>query len=413
VWGISGVEKAYENVVRGENGARPFVEDAAGRELGEAFSSDLLPGFQHRNAVAGKDLLLGIDAKVQEAAEASFVHPAGAVVAMDPNNGDVLALVSRPEYSPEEFVRGVSSRYWQQLTKDPLNPLYDRALRGLYPPGSTFKIFTAAAALEENVTNEQDTVFCPGYYQLGRETKRCWKAGGHGTVNFHRAVVESCDVYFYEMGRRLGIERIAKYAKGFGMGTETGIGINREVDGLVPTEAWKQRVYKQPWVGGETLSVAIGQGALQVTPLQLAAAVSAVVNGGTLYRPRITLRAQRRNGQEAQVFQPVTRGKMVLTEAHRQAILKALGGVVNEVGGTAYWSARSSVVPIGGKTGTAQVVGRRSGIKIEDHAWFVAFAPIDNPKIVVSVIVENGGHGGTVAAPIARKVIEAFLGGTS
>ena len=413
VWGISGVEKTYETDLRGQYGARPFVEDAWGRELGEEFSSDLLPDFRPRKEVPGRDLLLAIDLKVQEAAEKAFTHQAGAVVAIDPHNGDVLALVSRPEYSPEQFVRGVSSRYWQELTRDPLNPLYDRALRGLYPPGSTFKIVTGAAALEEKVTNPQETVFCKGSYRLGREVKRCWKKEGHGAVQFHRAMVESCDVYFYEMGRRLGIERIAKYGKGFGLGRATGIGINREENGLVPTEEWKQRVYRQPWVGGETLSVAIGQGALQVTPLQLSSAVAAVLNGGTLYQPRLVLKSRKRNGEDEQVFPTVEKGKLILEESFRRELLTSLAGVVNEPGGTAYWHARSERVKIGGKTGTAQVVGRRSGIFIEDHAWFVAFAPIDDPKIVITVIVENGGHGGTTAAPIAKKVIEAFLGGTS
>lgn len=411
VWGISGVEKTFQSVLRGEDGGIPLIVDAWGRKVGTEFSKSLLPEFQARDPVPGTDLVLTIDANVQEAAENAFTHEAGAVVALDPRNGDVLALVSRPEYAPDQFARGVSPKYWGELTNDPKNPLYDRALRGLYPPGSTFKMVTGTAALQEKVVSLTERVFCPGYYRLGREIKQCWKKGGHGWVDFHRAVVESCDVYFYEMGRRLGVDRLAEYARSFGMGQASGIGINREENGLVPTEAWKRKLFNQPWVGGETLSVAIGQGALQVTPIQLAVAYAALSNGGKVVQPRIAREAGGRGGKVVRTYPPQVRSSFSLDPVNWRAILEGLGGVVNEPGGTGYWLARSTLVKIGGKTGTAQVVGRRSGADIKDHAWFVAFAPVEDPKIVVSVVVEHGGHGGTTAAPIAKKVVETYLGG--
>ena len=356
---------------------------------------------------------MAIDSKLQEEASEAFTHPAGAVVAMDPNNGDVLALLSRPEYEPKNFVRGVSRDYWQLLKEDSLSPLYDRAIRGLYPPASTFKIFTALAILGEKVAHAGEAVFCNGTYKLGRETKRCWKRGGHGWVNFHTALQRSCDVYYYEMSRRLGVNAIAKYAKKYGLGKATGIGINREVSGLIPTEEWKQRVYKQPWVGGETLSVGIGQGFLQTTPVQLATSVSAVVNGGTIYKPRLALRAQTEKGRITEEYPVEERGKVVTNPDHIQKVIDALESVVSHREGTAHWTARSELVDIAGKTGTAQVVSLRSKKKLEHHAWFVAFAPVKNPKIVVSIIVENAGHGGDVAAPIAKRMIESYLGPSS
>ncbi len=413
VWGISGIEKTYEEILRGIPGARPYVEDAWGREIGEEASRDLLPAFRHRDAVPGKDLVLSLDAKLQEVAEKVFVKEAGAIVALDPRNGDVLVLISRPEFDPSEFVRGVSSEYWRGLLRDPLNPLYDRALRGLYPPGSTFKIVTTAAVLTENLFPVTETVYCGGSYRLGREVKRCWKLSGHGKMDLKNAFKHSCDVYFYEAGKRLGIETIAKYARSMGLGKTTGIGINREERGLVPDTAWKQRVYKQPWVGGETLSVAIGQGALQVTPLQMAVLTASVANGGILFRPRLALRSQDEEGNVYEQYPPEENGRIPLSVEHQKFIMDAMGLVVNEEGGTAYWGARSKKVEIGGKTGTAQVVGRHSQKKLEDHAWFVAVAPLEDPQIVVSVIVENAGHGSTAAAPLARSIIEAYLGDES
>ncbi len=410
VWGISGVEKRFEESLKGQDGSVPVVKNVWGRELGEESSQDLLPAFHSRDPEPGNDLVLSIDLRLQEVIEEAFTHPAGAVVALDPRNGDVLALVSRPEYYPERFVGGVSSNYWKELNQDSLNPLYDRALRGIYPPASAFKLITGVAALQEEVTDTKEEIFCPGYYRIGREIKRCWRHGGHGWVDFHKAVSRSCDVYFYEMGKRLGVDKIAEYAQMFGLGRPTGIGINRESKGLVPTEAWKQKTYGEPWVGGETLSVAIGQGALQTTPIQMAVAVSMFANQGMPVVPRIALRTQSPYGELVEEF-PIGEAKtqVELRPEVWEAVRQGMVGVVNDVGATAYWTGRSKFVRIAGKTGTAQVVGRHAEKRIEDHAWFVAYAPEEDPQIAVSVIVENGGGGSKTAAPIAKKVIEAFF----
>jgi len=409
VWGISGVEKAFESFLRGTDGVLPVIEDARGRPILDEYATDLLPLFQSQDPIPGNDLYLSIDADLQRIAEEAFGAASGALVAMDPDSGDVLALLSRPQYYPENFTRGVSSKYWKEIYADPLNPLYDRSLRGLYPPGSTFKIFTALAGLEERVMSPSESIYCPGFYRIGREVKKCWLKGGHGSVSFKAGMKGSCDAYFYEMGRRLGIDRIASYAFQYGFGEVSGIGINREKAGLIPTEAWKMKTYKQKWVGGETLSVAIGQGYLQVTPLQLAVGVSALVNGGRVLKPRLALRAAKPDGQTLTSFETHVRKTTSVSEPMQTLVREALVAVVNEPGGTG-GRARIKDIMVGGKTGTAQVVGYKSGLDIKDHAWFVAYAPAEAPKIVVAVIAEFGGHGGSTAAPIAKKVIESHLG---
>lgn len=412
VWGVSGVERAFEPLLKGVNGAIPVVEDAFGREIESEFGEGLLPAFQAQDPVPGKDLMVTLDSNIQKVAEDGFApYVSGALVALDPNNGDVLAMVSFPNYLPEKFSRGVSSQYWKDLSKNTFNPLYNRSMRGLYPPGSTFKVITAAAALEAGVTQEQEKIFCPGYYRLGRETKKCWNKQGHGYMNFHDAMKNSCDVYFYEMGRRLGVDRIANYARLFGLGAATGIELSPESSGHVPTESWKERVYKQKWVGGETLSVAIGQGYLQTSPLQMALVYAGIASDGKLFHPRTVL--QSRNVEGTQKEHYATRKYKDITLEYKtfEALKRGLSAVVNEPGGTAYYRARIENIHVAGKTGTAQVVSLRSALRKEDHAWFVAFAPVEAPEIVVSAIVEHGGHGGTAAAPIVKNVIQAYLEG--
>lgn len=411
VWGISGVEKSFEDVLRGVHGSVPMIVNAFGHEIGPEFAHDLIPNFRRQDPVSGEDLVLTIDSDVQKAAEESFVNPSGAVVAMDPRNGDILALFSKPQFEPEKFARGVSRDYWLELHGDTQNPLYDRSLRGQYPPGSTFKMVTGLAALMEGVTKPDEKIYCPGYYVLGNEVKKCWNHKGHGEVDFHKALVQSCDVYFYEMGRRLGVDRIAKYANQFGLGEPTGIAINREKSGLVPTEQWKKDRFGVRWVGGETLSVAIGQGFLNATPIQMAVMVAGLVNGGMVMEPRIAMRAQSFGGDIKKTYPSKVRKTFTMDADAQHRIMKALEDVVNTPAGTAYWSARSEKIRIAGKTGTAQVVSLKSRVKLNDHAWFVAFAPAEKPEIVVSAIVEYGGHGGTTAAPIAKRIIETYLGG--
>ena len=408
IWGVSGVEKAYESILKGINGSVPVIEDAFGRELGEEYNSDLLPSFRAQEPVPGFDLVLTIDARLQKVAHEVFKHPSGSLVAIDPRNGDVLALVSKPDFSSQEFVGGISSEYWAKLQKNKLNPLYDRSIKGQYPPASTFKIITGAAALEEKVTDTKEKIFCPGYYRVGREVKRCWNRKGHGWVDFKRALKQSCDVYFYEVGLRLGIDKIAEYARKFGFGSKTNIELSSESSGLVPTSEWKKKIYKQPWVRGETLSVAIGQGYLQTTPLQVAQSYAAISRGGEVFPPRLALRSQTDEGIVRNEYFSGDSRQISVTSETIKAIHNSLISVVNEPGGTAYYPVRSQKVKIAGKTGTAQVVSFKSGIQIDDHAWFVGYAPAEDPEIVVAAILEYGGHGGSAAGPVVKKVIEEY-----
>ncbi|MEZ4705066.1 MAG: penicillin-binding protein 2 [Bdellovibrionota bacterium] len=407
--GISGIEKSFEPWLRGKNGVRPVVEDVWGREVGIELSSDLLPGFSPRLPEDGLDLVLTIDKDLQDFAQALTIENAFSVVAMDPRNGDILAMVSNPSFHPREFVNGINAEKWKELQQDPRNPLFNRSIQGLYAPASTFKVFTAMAIMEENIASPDQRVFCPGYYRIGREVKRCWKHEGHGWMNLEKAIKNSCDTYFYEMSLKLGIEKIKYYAEKFGLGEKTGINLSDEEKGLVPDETWKKAVYHQPWVDGETASVAIGQGALQTTPLQMAVAYSALVNGGQIFTPRLALRTLDKDNQIKEEFHINPKKTIQFSNEMIEPIMKGLYDVVNEVGGTAYWFARSNKVSIGGKTGTTQVVGRKSGLKIEDHAWFLGFAPVEDPEIVVSIMVEHGKHGSSGAAPYAKQIIEKYF----
>ncbi|MCB0327049.1 MAG: penicillin-binding protein 2 [Bdellovibrionales bacterium] len=407
--GVSGIEKSFEEILRGVDGARPVVEDVWGRELGVELSSDLLPGFSPRPAQDGKDLVLTIDKDLQNFSQKLIQDKAFSIVALDPRNGDILAMISQPGFHPEDFVNGIDPKLWKTLANDPQKPLFNRSIQGLYPPASTFKAFTALAILEEGVTNPDEKVFCPGYYRIGREVKRCWQHAGHGWMNLVGALKNSCDTYFYEMSLRLGIDKLSHYVEQFGLGHKTGISLSDEAAGLVPDKKWKLRSYNETWVDGETASVAIGQGALQTTPLQMAVAYAALINGGQIIEPRLALRALDQQDQIVQEFDVKPLSTVSISESSLQPVLKGLKAVVNEPGGTGYWFARSNKIDIAGKTGTAQVVGRKSGLKIENHAWFLGYAPIEDPEIVVSVIVEYGGNGSSGAGPIAKKVIEKYF----
>jgi penicillin-binding protein 2 len=411
--GMSGIEKLKEPVIRGIDGAIPFVEDARGREIGEEASLDLLPAFRKRDPSPGNNLYLTIDLKLQKIAEEAFDKAAGAAIAMDPNSGEILAMISRPSFYPGYFTRGVQGEYWSQLLNDPQKPLYDRGLRGHYPPGSTFKIITAIAALSEKVIDPNYKVFCKGSYRLGREVKRCWRPEGHGWQNLHDALVHSCDVYFYDVGRKVGIDRLAKYARLFGLGKETGIGMNHENSGLVPDSEWKKKTVGIQWVEGETMSVAVGQGYLNATPIQMARMLSALANGGKLWKSMIVKKVEDYSGNLMTAEVPQLSGETGVDKNVMDIVKNGLLGVVNEPGGTAYWTVRSKSVNIAGKTGTAQVAKleatKGKGGELADHAWFICFAPYENPEIVVSVLVEHGGHGSSAAGPIAKKIIEGYI----
>ncbi len=422
--GKYGIEKQYEPYLKGEDGVYYVLEDATGRmvtpaegEDGEAYARSMLAHLTRRGRPAspGNDLVLTIDLELQRRVRELMEGHVGSVVAMEPGTGRILAMFNNPTFDPEIFARGISREAWETLRTNPEHPLEDKALRGQYPPGSTFKMIPALAALAEGVVTTATTVYCPGYIKIGGRKFRCHKRGGHGYVDIRRALVESCDVYFYAIGAKLGVARIAKYARAFGLGAPTGLGLNEEKPGLVPSEVWKLRVVRQPWVIGDTVSATIGQGYNLVTPLQLARYTSALANGGRLMRPYVVERIQTVDGRVIKQSQPEEVGRIPVDPATLGVIQSAMLGVLEDPSGTARRS-KLKGIRVAGKTGTAQVVrkdhadqGKKPKRAFRDHALFTAYAPAENPEIVVSVIVEHGGHGGAVAAPIAREVMRTFF----
>ncbi|MCE5193947.1 MAG: penicillin-binding protein 2 [Nitrospiraceae bacterium] len=388
-----GAEHLFDKTLRGSAGEKIIEIDALGREI------RLL---QEKAPVKGEDLNLSIDINVQKSTEDAFEGKAGAMVAMKPDTGEILALVSRPSFDPNIFAKGISFKEWLALNQDKKVPMLNRALQSQYPPGSTFKIITAIAALSEKVITPETKVTCTGGIKYGSWEFGCWKKGGHGTISFHRAIVESCDVYFYEAGKRVGIDKIAEYAKKLGLGSPTGLPLVKERPGLIPDTKWKYENKKQPWYLGETFHSSIGQGYVAATPIQMAQLMSIVANGGYIYKPTI-LKMEKPPEQVPSIG---------ISQKILELVKSALYGAVSEGGGTG-GAAKSSLISVGGKTGTAQVVGIKKSSsslpeKYRDHAWFVAFAPVEKPEIALCVFVEHGGHGGGAAAPIAKRAIESL-----
>lgn len=405
VIGKAGLEKSWEAELRGVEGGQQVEVDALGRELRVLDEAEAEPGHT---------LVLSVDLRLQQAAERALGDNAGAVVALDPRNGDVLAMVSEPSFDPNEFTGGIKPALWRELTTHPRHPLNARATQGQYPPGSTFKIISAAAALEEGIVNPFTRIGCPGYLKFGEHTFRCWKKGGHGGVNVHDAMVGSCDVFFYQVGARLGIDTLARYAHAFGLGEPTGIEVGNERSGLMPDSAWKKRRFQQPWQKGETLSVAIGQGAVTATPLQMAT-VAATIATGVRYQPRLVQRVKAIDGSVVREIPPRVVTRLPVRETVLKQVQEAMVDVVSHGTGN---KAKLRDVLVGGKTGTSQVVTiGRTRLKASqmkwnqrDHAWFVAFAPADDPTIAVATLVEHAdGGGGAVAAPITKEVLQAYF----
>jgi penicillin-binding protein 2 len=389
-----GAEMLFDKSLRGTPGERVIEVDSTGREI------RLL---REMEPIKGENIKLSLDIHLQKGAEEAFGDRTGALVAIKPDTGEILGLVSKPSFDPNLFPKGISYDEWITLTQNKNRPMLNRALQSQYPPGSVFKIIMAIAALEEGLITPETKVNCRGGINYGRWHFGCWRKKGHGVISLHRAIVESCDVYFYEVGRRLGIDRIYDYASSFGLGKGTGFDLVHERTGIVPNTKWKQEKKRQPWYLGETFNTAIGQGYLAVTPIQMAVMIGAIANGGNLYRPTLIKDAV-----------PLISGKARVSAETLGIIKKALWGVVNEPGGTG-WASKSALTDIGGKTGTAQVIAMKYGSgnlqeRFRDHAWFVAFAPVEKPEIALSVFVEHGGHGGGAAAPIAKRAIEAYLG---
>ncbi len=401
--GQYGVEKFFDHIVRGQAGQKSVEVDALGHE-----KRTVMVDQPH----AGDDLYLTIDARLQKVAEDLLGQESGAIVALDPTKGDILAMASRPAFDPNILSRELTGKQWVEIVQDEGRPLNNRASQGQYPPGSTFKVLMAAAALESNTVTPSSTVFCSGGYQFGKRVYHDWKASGHGYVDLRKALIHSCDVYFYTIGQRMGIDTMASYAHQFGLGEETGVELPSERVGIVPSTAWKLKVKREPWLPGETISAAIGQGYVTVTPLQMASLIGTVANDGVTYRPRLVQGIMDRATGQRQELPAVPKSKLDLRPDTLKLIREALAGVVTE--GTAT-RAKSSLVTIAGKTGTAQTAALRTGPekdipkKLRDHAWFVAFAPVENPTIAVAVLAEHMGHGGSAAAPLAKEVIETYM----
>jgi penicillin-binding protein 2 len=393
--GLAGIEAVYDNLLAGTPGERTVVVDSRGREVIQA---------SMKEALAGRSLPLNIDLRLQTIIEEFFRDKVGAAVAMDPQTGGVLALVSSPDFDPNSFIGRISTADWKTLITDDRHPLQNRAIQNTYSPGSVFKIVMAWAALERGIVNPADQVWCPGSATFYGNTYRCHKAGGHGFVDLERALEVSCDVYFYTVGRRLGIDAIAEAATAFGLGAPTGIDLSPEKKGLVPSEAWSRTARGHNWYAGETISVAIGQGPILVTPVQLVQMIAAVGNGGRLVTPKI-----------ATASGPSPSRTIPFRPENLATIRQGLWRAVNGGGGTAHAAAVPGL-DVCGKTGTVQVIQQKVAIKSEnlayryrDHAWFVAFAPRDDPKLAVAIFVEHGGHGGSVAAPLAARLFRAYI----
>lgn len=412
--GKTGLEKTYETALRGRIGYEEIETNVQGRSIE-------LVGVTPPES--GADLHLSLDIQLQKTAYEALGEHSGALVALDNVTGKVLALASKPGFDPNPFVTGIDDASYNALQNDKAQPLYHRAIRGQYPPGSTLKPFLGLAGLESGEITVSHRIYCPGYYQLPNVDHRYrdWKKYGHGSVDLATAITESCDVYFYDLAHHLGIDRIGAFLGQFGFGEKSGIDIAGEAAGLLPSRDWKRQARNQPWFPGETLSAGIGQGYVQVTPLQLARATAILANRGQVVTPRLVERMETTGGEPvADPFPPSPDGKIFLQEASWNAVTQAMVEVVHGARGTGKGINKQLDYRMAGKTGTAQVFTvrqdeeyRESRLEEEmkDHAWFIAYAPADAPRIAVAVIAEHGGHGGSVAAPIARQVIDHYLSG--
>lgn len=408
--GKIGIEQSYEKQLHGISGFEEVETDAIGRSIRVLSRTPPVPG---------NNLILSLDLGLQEAAEKAFGDHRGALVALDPNNGEVLAFVSKPGYDTNLFIGGIDQENWNLLNNSIDRPLNNRALRGVYPPGSTFKPFMALAALELGKRTPEYSMSDPGYFSLpGVERRyRDWKVGGHGRVNLHKSLVVSCDTYYYSLANDLGIDNIHNFISQFGLGKKTGIDIEGEVSGLLPSSAWKMRQYNQKWYAGDTISVSIGQGYNLTTPLQLAFATMIIANDGKAYLPRLVKQIQNSQTGDVEDIPAKLLYTLDLKPKHLEVVKSALVDVTRP-GGTAARAAANAAYTFAGKTGTSQVIGIKQGERYNeksinerhrDHAMFIAYAPAENPKIALAVLVENSGTGGSTAAPIARQVFDYFL----
>jgi len=389
--GKSGLEKFYDAVLRGEKGGREVEVDALGREI-----TTLL----HRKSIPGKDIVLTIDSQLQQFGEGLLNSKKGCIIVSNANNGEILALISKPSFDPNLFVGGISSEDWKLLSNDPDYPLSNRSIQGIYSPGSTFKVITAIAALEEGIADANRKIYCPGYFKLGNQVFKCWKEGGHGNLDMIGAISHSCNVYFYTLGKDLGIEILNKYMKKFGFGEKVGIDLPAEALGTIPSAGWKQREFKEIWYPGDTINLSIGQGYLSLTPFQLHNVISAMAANGRIYRYHLVKEIISINGKsdkkiQRELFREIDISPntyKTLKEGLRDTILKGTG-----------WRTNIEGLEVSGKTGTAQ------NPQGETHAWFIGYAPQGESEICITVFVENGGEGSDTAAPIAKAMFEKYF----
>ncbi len=409
--GKSGIEASYQQALHGTTGFEPVEIDAAGRGI------RTLPG---TSAQAGDNITLTIDIRLQEVAERVFGDRRGALVAIEPSSGGVLAFVSKPGYDPNVFVDGIDPQSWAELNNSPDKPLNNRAIAGVYPPGSTFKPFMALAALELGKRTPKSTIFDPGYFVFGERRFRDSQAGGHGTVDLYQSIVKSSDTYYYQLANDMGIDAIAAFMGQFGFGSRTGIDLEGEAAGVLPSPEWKIKRFKRPeqqkWYAGETISIGIGQGYNAYTPLQLALATATLANDGVMYRPRLVSHISNPATGERRIVAPELIHRVPVQDKHIEFVKGAMAGVNKE--GTGARAFAGAPYTSGGKTGTAQVIAmkqneaydeKKVAERLRDHSLFIVFAPVENPRIALAVIVENGGFGARAAAPIARAVLDYFM----
>jgi penicillin-binding protein 2 len=419
--GRSGLEERFESALRGRDGMEQVVVDAKGRRMQQdGDGPPLIPDEERlRESVPGHNLVLSVDMRLQQIAEEAFPGLAGSIVAVDPQTGYILAMVSRPGFDPNRLSGRITAAELRELAEDPLQPILHRTIQQHYTPGSTFKVATALAGLQSGaVTGPDHGTSCGGGYQLGRRRWRCWHAGGHGFQALHGSLMRSCNVYYYWTADRMGIDPLAEWARNLGFGRRTGIGLPHEIPGIVPDRDWYRQNHPEGYQHGFALNASIGQGDITATPLQLAMAYAALSNGGILYRPQLVRRVEDAYGNLVEEFQPEVTGRLDVPPEHLQAIVQGLRAVVNEPGGTAFYRRpRDLEVEVAGKTGTSQVVRiGQTRVRHEDrpyehrnHAVFAAFAPVEDAEIAVAVIHEHGGSGGRDAAPAAMAVIEGYF----
>jgi penicillin-binding protein 2 len=408
--GKIGIEQSYEDELHGTTGFEEVETDAGGRAV---------RSLRRQEPVAGNNLVLSIDIKLQKVAEQAFGNRRGALVAIEPTSGEVLAFVSQPGYDPNLFVDGIDQTNWDMLNNSLDKPLNNRALRGQYPPGSTYKPFMALAGLHSGVRTPSYSISDPGYFTLPPSSHhyRDWKVGGHGVVDLHRSLVISCDTYYYGLANDMGAENISKFMDQFSFGKKTGIDVDGEATGINPSPEWKRKRHKQKWYAGDTISIGIGQGYNLATPLQLAHGTAMLANNGVAMRPRLVKAIQDSGSGKIKTLsgEEIRRGNFSME--HLDLVKQAMVAVTKP-GGTAAVAGAGTTYNFAGKTGTAQVIGMKQGEKyveaniderLRDHALFVAFAPAELPRIALAILVENGGHGGSAAAPIARQVFDYVL----